>query len=83
MAAQVYVAPLHRTVVDCEATIGALQHKITVLDQALADHSLYREEPDKVAKFARLRSRLAAELASTEEVWLKAQSKLEKLSQDA
>jgi hypothetical protein len=36
-----------------------------------------------VAKFARLRSRLAAELASTEEVWLKAQTRLEKLSQDA
>jgi ATP-binding cassette, subfamily F, member 3 len=82
-AARVDVAPLHKAVVDCEATIGALQHKITVLDQALADHSLYREEPDKVAKFARLRSRLAAELASTEETWLKAQSKLEKLSQDA
>ena len=82
-AARIDAAPLHKAVVDCEATIGALQHKITVLDQALADHSLYREEPDKVAKFARLRSRLAAELASTEETWLKAQSKLEKLSQDA
>jgi ATP-binding cassette, subfamily F, member 3 len=82
-AARVDAAPLHKAVVDCEAAIGALQHKITVLDQALADHSLYREEPDKVAKFARLRSRLAAELASTEETWLKAQSKLEKLSQDA
>jgi ABC-type taurine transport system substrate-binding protein len=69
--------------VDSEATIGALQHKISVLDQALADPHLYREEPDKVAKFARLRSRLAAELASTEEVWLRAQTRLEKLSQDA
>jgi ATP-binding cassette subfamily F protein 3 len=81
--ARIDAAPLHKAVVDCEATIGALQHKISVLDQALADHSLYREEPDKVAKFARLRSRLAAELASTEETWLKAQSRLEKLSQDA
>jgi ATP-binding cassette subfamily F protein 3 len=82
-AARIDAAPLHKAVVDCEATIGALQHKISVLDQALADHSLYREEPDKVAKFARLRSRLVAELASTEESWLKAQTRLEKLLQDA
>jgi len=82
-ATRIDAAPLHRTVVESEAAIGSLQHKILVLDQALADPHLYREEPDKVAKFARLRSRLAAELESAEETWLKAQSRLEKLSQDA
>jgi ATP-binding cassette, subfamily F, member 3 len=80
---RVDAAPLHKTVEASEAAIGALQEKIAVLDQALADPMLYREEPDKVAKFARLRSRLAAEMASAEEAWLKAQARLEKLAQDA
>jgi ATP-binding cassette subfamily F protein 3 len=82
-ATRVDAAPLHKSVVDSEATIGALQQKIAVLDQALADPTLYRDEPGKVAKFARLRSRLAGELESAEEAWLKAQIRLEKLSQDA
>jgi ATP-binding cassette, subfamily F, member 3 len=76
-------APLHKTVEQTEAMIGTLQQKIAVLDQALADPTLYRDEPGKVAQFARLRNRLAAELESAEEAWLKAQTRLEKLAQEA
>jgi ATP-binding cassette subfamily F protein 3 len=47
-----------------------LQEKISILDQALADASLYSESPQKAADFARLRNKLAEELTANEDSWL-------------
>ncbi len=55
---------------DMEERMEALRGKITVLDHALADHTIYKDEPRKAADFARLRSKLASDLDSAETVWL-------------
>ncbi len=46
------------------------REKIAVLDAALADHSIYKEEPKKAADYARLRVKFAAELDAMETEWL-------------
>lgn len=48
----------------------ALRGKITVLDHALADHTIYKDEPRKAADFARLRTKLATDLDTLETEWL-------------
>jgi ATP-binding cassette, subfamily F, member 3 len=50
--------------------IMKLQDKIAILDQALADHTIYADDPRKAADFVKLRTRLSTELASEEEKWL-------------
>ncbi|MDP8996510.1 MAG: ATP-binding cassette domain-containing protein, partial [Pseudomonadota bacterium] len=50
--------------------IDKQREKIAVLDQALADHTIYREEPKKAADYARLRTKLAAALDEMETQWL-------------
>ncbi len=57
--------------------IFATRDKITVLDQALADPTIYAEEPKKAADFARLRTKLASELDLLETQWLELQETLE------
>ena len=49
-----------------------LKDKIDILDRALSDGSLYREEPKKAADFTRLRAKLADELEGLEVQWLEA-----------
>ncbi len=53
-------------------TIVKIKDKLEVLDRALADQSLYRQEPKKAADFARLRARLAGDLDTQETLWLEA-----------
>ncbi len=53
-----------------EAQMAQLKDKIAVLDEALADHTIYAEEPRKAADFARLRTKLAGDLDSIEMQWL-------------
>ncbi len=53
-----------------EAQMAQLKDKIAVLDEALADHTIYSEEPRKAADFARLRTKLAGDLDSIEMQWL-------------
>ncbi|MBL8906855.1 MAG: ABC-F family ATP-binding cassette domain-containing protein [Rhizobiales bacterium] len=67
---------LSRQVQDLEASIASLQDKLSVLDRALADPDLYASEPRKAADFAKLRSRLAADLDRAESRWLEAQENL-------
>ncbi|MCB1380110.1 MAG: ABC-F family ATP-binding cassette domain-containing protein [Alphaproteobacteria bacterium] len=55
-----------------EAKIDATREKISVLDLALADHSLYTDDPRKAADFARLRTKLAGDLEKLEDDWLEA-----------
>jgi ATP-binding cassette subfamily F protein 3 len=61
---------LKRRISDAEAAMSRLREKIGVLDRALEDPAIYREEPRKAADFAELRLRLAADLEAQEELWL-------------
>ena len=70
---------IRRRIADAETTMGALREKIAVLDRALEDSSIYREEPRKAADFAELRQRLAVDLERQEEVWLELQSAIDGL----
>ena len=70
---------IRRRIADAETTMGALREKIAVLDRALEDASIYREEPRKAADFAELRQRLAVDLERQEEVWLELQSAIDAL----
>jgi ATP-binding cassette subfamily F protein 3 len=55
---------------DIELKIIALKDKIDILDKALADASIYADEPRKAADFARLRTKLASDVESLEMEWL-------------
>jgi ATP-binding cassette, subfamily F, member 3 len=67
---------LHRQATDLDARIQKTQEKLAVLDQVLADHMIYSEEPMKAAEFAKLRTRLADELARDEDLWLTLQEEI-------
>ena len=49
-----------------------IKDKIDILDRALSDGSLYREEPRKAADFTKLRAKLASDLEALESQWLEA-----------
>lgn len=70
---------LRRRIADAESTMNALRDKISVLDRALEDPSIYRQEPRKAADFAQLRNRLAADLEAVEELWLELQTTIDAL----
>jgi ATP-binding cassette, subfamily F, member 3 len=59
------------------ASMLKLQDKISILDQAMADPALYRQEPQKAADYGRLRNKLADELAANENQWLELTEELE------
>lgn len=69
--------PLRKKIQETEANIQKLQEKIAILDSALADSSIYADEPKKASDFARLRTRLADQLTVAEAEWLTAQEALE------
>ena len=52
--------------------IQETKEKITVLDKALGDPTLYSDDPRKAADFGRLRAKLANELDRLETDWLEA-----------
>ncbi|MET0481279.1 MAG: ABC-F family ATP-binding cassette domain-containing protein [Aestuariivirgaceae bacterium] len=70
---------LRRRVAEVDAAIAALSDKIGVLDRALEDPAIYREEPRKAADFAQLRNRLAGELDALEERWLELHTAIDAL----
>ncbi len=70
------VKSVQKMIQDLNAKMLKLQDKIGILDDALADASLYRENPRKAADFARLRNRLAEELADNENSWLELSEEL-------
>ena len=61
---------LQRQASEIDGRMQKLHEKLAILDQALADHTLYREEPKKAADFAKLRTKLAEDLARDEALWL-------------
>ena len=50
------------------------REKLAVLDAALADHTIYKDEPKKAADYARLRVKFAEELDALETEWLELES---------
>ncbi len=71
-AAKSNPAAVQKKIQDIDGKIMKLQDKITVLDRALGDPQIYEQEPKKAADFAKLRSRLAADLERHENLWLEA-----------
>jgi ATP-binding cassette subfamily F protein 3 len=65
-------AAVQKRLQQIESRISVLKDKLTVLDRALADHTLYAEEPQKAADFMKLRSKLAIDLDQLETDWLQA-----------
>ncbi len=63
---------LKKKIQEITLSISKIREKIDVLDRALADQSLYAQEPRKAADFARLRAKLAGDLDSQETLWLQA-----------
>ena len=53
-----------------EVRMEKQREKISILDAALADHTIYAQEPKKAADFARLRGQLVEELDALESQWL-------------
>jgi ATP-binding cassette subfamily F protein 3 len=67
---------LNRQLADLDAKMQKTQEKLAVLDKALADHTIYREEPIKASDFVKLRTKLAIDLARDEELWLNLQEEI-------
>ncbi len=63
--------------------MAQLEEKISVLDAALADSTLYSQDPKKAHDFARLRAKLADDLDATETDWLEISEQLELATQPA
>ncbi|MBC8038738.1 MAG: ATP-binding cassette domain-containing protein, partial [Rhizobiales bacterium] len=63
---------LKKKIFNIDLSIIKLRDKLEVLDRALADTSLYVQEPKKAADFAKLRLKLAADLETQETLWLEA-----------
>jgi ATP-binding cassette, subfamily F, member 3 len=61
---------VHKQVQEIDNKMLILRDKLKVLDEALADHTIYSEEPKKAADFARLRAKLGSDLESLENQWL-------------
>jgi ATP-binding cassette, subfamily F, member 3 len=61
---------LQKMIHTLNANMLKLQEKITILDQALADPSIYQEASQKAADYAKLRNKLAIELSENENSWL-------------
>jgi ATP-binding cassette, subfamily F, member 3 len=63
---------LKKKIQELNLNISKIKEKIDVLDRALADQSLYSQEPRKAADYARLRAKLASDLDTHETLWLEA-----------
>lgn len=70
------IRQLQKQATDLDARMQKIHEKLKVLDQALADHTIYREEPLKAADFLKLRTRLAGDLTRHEELWLTLQEEI-------
>jgi ATP-binding cassette subfamily F protein 3 len=71
-ASRASATAVQKKIQDLDGKILQIKDKIAVLDAALADHTIYAQEPKKAADFARLRSKLAADLEAQETLWLEA-----------
>jgi ATP-binding cassette, subfamily F, member 3 len=67
---------LQKMIHTLNANMLKLQEKITILDQALSDPSIYQEAAQKAADYAKLRNKLAIELSENENSWLELNEEL-------
>jgi ATP-binding cassette, subfamily F, member 3 len=67
---------LEKMIQSLNASMLKLQDKISILDQALSDPSIYQDAAQKAADYAKLRNRLAIELADNENSWLELNEEL-------
>jgi ATP-binding cassette, subfamily F, member 3 len=67
---------VQKLIQDIDDKMLKIQDKIGVLDSALADHTIYAQEPLKAADFAKLRSKLATDLTDLETRWLELNEEL-------
>jgi ATP-binding cassette, subfamily F, member 3 len=67
---------LQKMIHTLNANMLKLQEKITILDQALSDPSIYSDAPQKAADYAKLRNKLAVELSDNENSWLELNEEL-------
>jgi ATP-binding cassette subfamily F protein 3 len=63
-------ASARKLIQQTDLKILQLKDKIAVLEAALADHSIYRDEPKKASDFNKLKSKLEGELEREETRWL-------------
>jgi ATP-binding cassette, subfamily F, member 3 len=68
---------VHKQIQELDAKMLKTQDKISVLEAALADPKIYAQEPAKAADYARLRNKLAEDLAADEDRWLELNGELE------
>jgi len=61
---------LKKKIQEQDVKILKIKEKIILLEQALADHTIYEQEPKKAADFARLRSKFELQLEHEENLWL-------------
>ena len=61
---------LKKKIQEQDLKILKIKDKIILLEQALADHTIYAQEPKKAADFARLRSKFESQLELEENHWL-------------
>ncbi len=61
---------IKKKIQELDAKMLKIKDKIIVLEQALADHTIYVQEPKKAADFARLKSKFESELEREETYWL-------------
>ncbi len=71
-ASRASAAAVQKKIQELDGKILQIKDKIAVLDAALGDHTIYAQEPKKAADFARLRSKLLADLEAQETLWLEA-----------
>ncbi len=67
---------LHKLIADINGRMAKTEQKIGVLDEAMSDPAIYNEAPQKAADFAKLRTKLADELAQDENRWLELSEEL-------
>lgn len=61
---------IKKKIQELDAKMLKIKDKIILLEQALADHTIYAQEPKKAADFARLKSKFESELEREETYWL-------------
>jgi len=74
------LAPLRKRITKVEADMAEVQRKLGLLDDALADGTMFVENPDKATRFAQKRGELEKELGVLEGDWLELSEQYEAAS---
>ncbi|MGF1620186.1 MAG: ABC-F family ATP-binding cassette domain-containing protein [Rhodomicrobiaceae bacterium] len=75
--ARAELAPLKKRVDSYEREIETITRKLAKLDDALADHALYDQQPERALKLMKERGALAKDLGEAEMLWLEASERYE------